>query len=278
MQRNRLARRKVLTLGLASGLLVLSLATAQIAMAGPSAGPTAQTSTIPTPGPTPPPPPPIPTPPAGSDTTTVSYSWAAPLSQDIPLSDDAGAPGANISLPARAMSVDGLPASGNISVEPLDTIPDVNSETLPDNPTATFLGRSVTINVTGANANMAGAEDVTSRVRFNPPLVLSFDITQEEWEAAGQNPDAFQIRFFSTTLNKWISIPTTVDPFNTPIRARGTTSHLTTFALFDAPPAPAPDGGDFSFGAGILAVMALMGVALVGSGAYYLRRNPRTIA
>ncbi|MBI4236212.1 MAG: hypothetical protein HY688_02495 [Chloroflexi bacterium] len=123
------------------------------------------------------------------------------------------------------------------------------------------------------------AQDVTSVVRFNPPLEIAFDITEAEWQAAGGDVSKFQVRFYSVQLGRWVQLSTEVDPFP-PRRARASVNHLTTIGLFVEKPAPQPAatptpkpiaGGDITVSTGALALLGLLGLMLIATGAYYLR-------
>ena len=329
---------RVLVFALASALLLMTLVTAQVALAGPSTGVGGQTGTngtvptatatstsvdTPTPAPptnTPLPRPPLPTvtpgppdgiPPGPPDATpvppvappvTAAYDWLTVTVIDVPvfepeptatpapdgtttsvLDPDATAtptpepaPKVALKVPARSMNVGGQPASGQITVRPVkaNEAAEVSADTLPDRPRLTFAGRSVEINVYGQTAT-SGPADITDRVRFNPPLEIGFDITQEEWDAAGGDITAFEVRFFSVQENRWIVLAGTVDPFP-PRRVTAIVTHLTSFGLFIEPAeegAGAPDGGDYSLGMGGAGMIAFFGVTLIILGFYVRRRG-----
>lgn len=311
--RSRATRKRVLIFGSLSVLMILFLMTVQVAIAGPSAAPDAQStvpSTLPTPTPEPttppvPPPAPPPLPPAELPTPlpdaatptpvpgavpsgkplappkTESYNWTEPTSFEAPVFEEEEdpppggdpappAPKVAVTVPAKSMSVDGAPASGLFTLTPVEA-PAPTEENLPDRPTLSFSGRSIEISVFGATG------DISSDVRFNPPLEIGFDITDEEWEDAAGDITRFQVDYYSVTEGRWIQLSTTVDPFP-PRRATGFTTHLTTFGLFvdSESTLPAPDGGDISLSTTVLALMGLFGLLLVGSGALYLRRAPRS--
>ena len=355
--RSMAPKARVVIFGIMSLLLLLSLTTAQIALAGPSAAPDGQTvgttGTVPTPEPqpttppaaptVPPPPPPavatatatsvpVPTPtlapgvtptatpvptavptrvpgapPPSAPPVTTAYDWFTEAEITVPIFEAPPAaptatpaatplpgqptstpaptavpatpqPKVALKVPARSMSVGGQPASGQITVKPVaaSSVPTTDSGTLPDRPTLVFGGRSVEVDVFGLTAGTSAA-DITSEVRFNPPLTITFDITEAEWEAANGDTSKFEVRFFSTSENRWISLPGDVNPF-VPRSVSATVTHLTTFGVFietATEVAPAPEGGDFTLGGAWLAMASALGLAFVASGLYLRRRSSR---
>jgi hypothetical protein len=208
-----------------------------------------------------------PIPPAGATATPEPTATAIPTP----------APKVDLKLPARSMNVGGQPASGQITVKPVRSseVPEVGSDTVPDNPTLQFAGRSVEISVYGGTGASAGASDITDDVRFNPPLEIGFDITEEEWDANGGMAGKYEVRFYRTSQGTWINLEGTVDPFSTPKRVVAYVSHLTIFGLFFEPSeqAPgAPDGGDYSLGMGGAGLIGLFGATLIIVG-FYVRRK-----
>ena len=312
-----ISNRRVLLFGVASALLLLTLATVQVALAGPSGSSSGQTvGTLPptnTPIPVatqaPPAPPAIPaptvtpiptsTPIPSADATetptplptapepdpappvTEAYSWfeltafEVPVFEPEPEPEATEIPNVGLKVPARSMNVGGQPASGQITVKPVKAseVADVSSATLPDKPTLQFTGRSVEIDVYGLTATSGDASDITGDVRFNPPLEIGFDITDEEWEANDGIAGSYEVRFFSAQENRWVALAGEVDPFP-PRRVTAKTTHLTSFGLFVAPaPVPeAPDGGDYSLGIGGAGLIGLFGATLMIVG-FYVRRK-----
>jgi hypothetical protein len=174
------------------------------------------------------------------------------------------------------MNVNGQPASGQITVKPVKSsdVAEVSADTVPDRPTLQFAGRSVEINVFGQTAVSGGASDITDSVRFNPPLEIGFDITDEEWETNGGFAGTYEVRFFSVQYNRWVPLAGEVDPFP-PRRVTAKVTHLTSFGLFFEPAeqAPgAPDGGDYSLGIGGAGLIGLFGATLIIVG-FYVRRK-----
>jgi hypothetical protein len=173
------------------------------------------------------------------------------------------------------MNVGGQPASGQITVKPVKSseVADVSSATIPDRPTLQFTGRSVEINVFGETATSGGASDITDSVRFNPPLEIGFDITDEEWESNDGIAGTYEVRYFSVQENRWVALAGVVDPFP-PRRVTAKTTHLTSFGLFfePAPVLGPPDGGDYSLGNGGAGLIGLFGATLIIVG-FYVRRK-----
>ncbi len=326
-----ISNRRVLLFGVASALLLLTLVTIQVALAGPSGSPSATTvgtlpptnTPIPVPTQPPPAPPAIPTPtltPAPTSTpippadatetptplptapepdpappVTEAYTWfeltafevpvfepepeataePAPEATAEPAPEATAIPSVALKVPARSMNIGGQPASGQITVKPVKAseVADVSSSTIPDKPTLQFTGRSVEIDVFGLTATSGDASDITGDVRFNPPLEIGFDITDEEWEANEGIAGSYEVRYFSVQENRWVALAGEVDPFP-PRRVTAKTTHLTSFALFvaSAPVPEAPDGGDYSLGIGGAGLIGLFGATLIIVG-FYVRRK-----
>lgn len=196
---------------------------------------------------------------------------------------------ATITIKPGSVKLDGKAAEVQIvtTVKPAALVPPKPAE-----PTITFLGRAIEINVfdgVGKNA--------TGKVFFNPPLEIVFDINEAEWTAAGGDLSKFNIRYYNAATAEWVILPTIVDPVPTgtpPVRkAKASVTHLTIFGLFLQQPTPGPGtptptispavtptkppipGGDASVGTEGLVLLGLLGLFLVGSGAYYLRMGRR---
>ena len=273
--RNELAtpRTKTLGLGLLSALIIVLVATAQIALAGPK-GDSHE----------PPPPPELP---AGALDTSGTDVPPTPLPPGVtPAPEAMSAPytwfesamvGSNddvaVFVPARSMSVGGQPASGHIIVQSLgaDEAAPVGADAVPDRPTLQFSGRSAQISVYGHTASTE-AGDITKSARFSTPLQITLGITDEVWEAAGGDITNFEVRYYGDQ-GRWVGVPGEVDPFS-PRSVTVGVGHLTTFGLFYEEPDPIapPDGGDISLGMTSAGIAALFGLALVAAGFYVRRR------
>ncbi|MBI4329430.1 MAG: hypothetical protein HY685_06160 [Chloroflexi bacterium] len=183
---------------------------------------------------------------------------------------------ATITIKPGSVKVDGKVAEVQIVTAPK---PAAAVPPKPPAPTITFLGRAVEINVYDG----LGA-DITGKVFFNPPLEIVFDISEAEWTAVGGDLSQFNVRYYNPATAEWVSLATTVDPVP-PRKAKAYVSHLTVFGLFRQQPTPAPltptatkppiPGGDASVGTEGLVLLGLLGLLLVGSGAYYLRVGRR---
>ena len=182
-----------------------------------------------------------------------------------------------LKIPAKSMKLNGQPATGQITVKPMKAseAAAVTVATVPDRPGLSFAGRSVEINVFGGSGTSGAAADITDDVTFNPPLEIGFDITEQEWQDAGGDIHAFEVRFYSTRDERWVKLSGIVDVFSTPKRVTARVTHLTRFALFyerAEQGAGAPDGGDYTLGMGGAGFMALFGATLLITGFYVRRR------
>ena len=274
MERLISSKAKVLGFGLLSALIVVLVATAQVALAGPSH----QAD-----GPPPPPPlppgavdgndmdiPPTPLPPDVMQTTqteTAPYDWFNSTTVE------AGA-GVQVFVPARSMTVGGNPASGHLIVKPLATDQGaaVNPDAVPDRPTLLFSGQSAQITVYG-HTGTTEPGDITAQAQFSTPLQITLGISDEVWDAAGADIGNFEVRYYSDQ-GRWVGLSGVVNPFS----PRGVTvsvSHLTTFGLFYEEPEVVVgpiDGGDISLGMSSVGLAALFGLTLVAAGFYVRRR------
>jgi uncharacterized repeat protein (TIGR01451 family) len=166
-------------------------------------------------------------------------------------------PQVTLHVPAGSMTIDGASVPAEIIAIPVppEDVPIVAGDTIPDAPALVFSGRALKLNV------MQAQKDVTGRVRFDPPLELSFDITDQEWQEAGADPSKFQIRFFDVQSGRWIPLDTTVSELP-PRQAHASVSHFTEFGLFLQPTQATPASPPTSDGEGSGAIAVLLWTAL----------------
>lgn len=211
--------------------------------------------------------------PSGEETSvTADFQYDSGVTLDIPAAFFPGFDAAgSLMIQPRALQLDGneMP-SGSITVEPLEL---EESQTMsgliapnpskPSGSTAEYLRRAVTVSVT------IGGQDASETARFNPTMMLNLDLTDAEWEAAENDPDAFVVRAWDAGRNMWLTVETSTNPFDMVVTAK--VARAGQFALFREEPPPPIQGGDVSLSSMTLLFIAMLGLGLAATGVMMAR-------
>ena len=159
---------------------------------------------------------------------------------------------------------------GSVMVQAIGLAPEqAQPELIAPNPgkpagvVSTYLGRAVLVSV-----DLDFTDDYDP-VRFNPPMVLNLELTEEEWAQADGDPNAFVVRAWEPNKGVWLTLDTSTDPFESVVAANVTRPGH--FALFLESPAPAVQGGDVALGSMALLFVVMGGLALIIVGATIAR-------
>lgn len=172
--------------------------------------------------------------------------------------------------------VQALQANGQPVVD--ITIQETQNVPSPGVSTFVFAGHAVKVGPAGAT--------------FSPAIELTFQLTEEEWNALKPG-ESFTIKWFNDGTGEWEDIPTTVNPYTHTVI--GEITHFSTFAVFKqvveepttvvtetptvspgetpvataTPTEPVSDGG-FPW---IWVIVVIVIIAAIGGGYYYMQQK-----
>ena len=176
----------------------------------------------------------------------------------------------------QALEANGQPVV-DITIEETQNVP------APGASTFVFAGHAVKVGPAGAT--------------FSPAIELTFQLTEEEWNALKPG-ESFTVKWFNDGTGEWEDIPTTVNPFTHTVI--GEITHFSTFAVFKQiaeeptpvvtaqtpsptvspgetpvatatpiPTEPAPEGG-FPW---VWVIVVIVLIAVIGGGYYYMQQK-----
>ncbi|WAI00693.1 hypothetical protein [Methanogenium organophilum] len=178
-----------------------------------------------------------------------------------------------------AQGVQALKANGqpvvDITIQPTDDVPPSGSSVF------SFAGHAVTLGPSGAT--------------FSPAIELTFQLTEEEWNAL-KDGETFTIKWFNDGTGEWENIQTSVNQATHTVT--GKISHFSTFAVFtqsiesltpagteqtptptDVPgetPVPTETGGEGTETGGfpwVWVVVVIVLIAVIGGGYYFTQQK-----
>lgn len=178
-----------------------------------------------------------------------------------------------ISEGVQALKANGQPVT-SVTIEETQNVPSPGASTF------VFAGHAVKLGPAGAT--------------FNPGIELTFQLTEEEWNALKPG-ESFTIKWFNDGTGEWEDIPTTVNPFTHTVI--GEITHFSTFAVFKqvageptpvvtqtpsptqspgetpvataTPAEPVTDGG-FPW---VWVIVVIVLIAVIGGGYYYMQQK-----
>jgi len=176
----------------------------------------------------------------------------------------------------QALEANGQPVV-DITIEETQNVPSPGASTF------VFAGHAVKVGPAGAT--------------FSPAIELTFQLTEEEWNALKPG-ESFTVKWFNDGTGEWEDIPTTVNPFTHTVI--GEITHFSTFAVFKqvaeeptpvvtaqtpsptvspgetpvatataTPTEPSPDGG-FPW---VWVIVVIVLIAVIGGGYYYMQQK-----
>ena len=175
----------------------------------------------------------------------------------------------------QALEANGQPIV-DITIEETQNVPSPGASTF------VFAGHAVKVGPAGAT--------------FSPAIELTFQLTEEEWNALKEG-ESFTVKWFNDGTGEWEDIPTTVNPFTHTVI--GEITHFSTFAVFKqvaeeptpvvtqtpsptmspgetpvatatpVPTEPAPEGG-FPW---VWVIVVIVLIAVIGGGYYYMQQK-----
>lgn len=180
-----------------------------------------------------------------------------------------------ISEGVQALEANGQPVV-DITIEETQNVPSPGASTF------VFAGHAVQVGPAGAT--------------FSPAIELTFQLTEEEWDALKEG-ESYVIKWFNAGTGEWEDIPTTVNPFTHTVI--GQITHFSTFAVFkqiaeeptpvvtqspsptDVPtdtqtPTATATGGDGEPTGGfpwVWVIVAIVLIAVIGGGYYYMQQK-----
>jgi hypothetical protein len=141
----------------------------------------------------------------GQASLATSKTGEVQVSTTVRTSDGAGA--VTIAAGTTARDRNGKPL-GEVSVKTLDPA------TLPPLPAGNTLGLTLACGPDGAT--------------FDPPVTLTFTLTQDEWSRIG-DPSVLHVVWYNPSTGSWEEVPATVDAATRTVTAR--IAHFSTYAL-----------------------------------------------